>query len=129
MLSRYAFMKRPMASLRLARASVLATRTRMVWPRTSVASVARAITRVLPSSISLRPNGGEAQPTSTWSVMTAVRVDDGLPVAIGLALSLNSSMKARTTLLVEEPLVENAMVFLSVRSVSFWNFADVLAYQ
>src|SRR5216683_6132115 len=122
-------MKRDIASLRLVSASALATRTRMVWPRTNVASVARATTRVLPSSISLRPNGGEAQPTSTWSVMTAVRVDDGLPVAIGFTFSLNSSMKARTTLLVDDPLVENAIVFLSVRSVSFWNFADVFAYQ
>src|SRR5258708_32620136 len=122
-------MKRDIASLRLASASALATRTRMVWPGTSVASVARAITRVLPSSIALRPNGGEAQPTSTWSVMTAVRVDDGLPVAIGFALSLNSSMKARTTLLVDDPLVENAMVFLSVRSVSLFTGDEVFAYQ
>jgi len=30
--------------------------------------------------------------------MTAVSVTDGLPVAIGLAVSLNSSMKARTML-------------------------------
>src|SRR5260221_261102 len=50
--------------------------TRMVWPRTRVASVARATTRVLPSSISLRPNGGEDQPTSTWSGMTAVSGGD-----------------------------------------------------
>src|SRR5579871_2359028 len=103
--------------------------TRIVWPRTRAESVARATTRVLPSSISLRPNGGDAQPTSTWSVITAVSVDDGLPVAIGFTLSLNSSMKARTTLFVEEPLVENAMVFLSVRSVSFLIGDDVLAYQ
>src|SRR5215472_6840662 len=122
-------MKRPIASLRLARASVLATMTLMVWPRTRAESVARATTRVLPSSISLRPNGGDAQPTSTWSVMTAVSVDDGFPVAIGFTLSLNSSMKARTMLLVDEPLVENAMVFLSVRSASFFTAEDVLAYQ
>ena len=43
--------------------------------------------------------------------MTAVNVEDPFPVAIGLAFSLNSSMKARTTLLVDDPLVENAMVF------------------
>ena len=46
--------------------------------------------------------------------MTAVKVEDPLPVAIGFALSLNSSMKARTTLLVDDPLVEYAMVFRSV---------------
>src|SRR5579883_731335 len=119
-------MKRAIASLRLASASALATMTRIVWPRTRAESVARATMRVLPSSISLRPNGGEAQPTSTWPVMTAVSVDDGLPVAIGLTFSLNSSMKARTTLLVDEPLVENAMVFWSV---SFFIGEDVLAYQ
>src|SRR5215471_4298877 len=122
-------MKRLMASFRLASASVLATMTRMVWPRTSAESVARATTRVLPSSISFRPNGGDAQPTSTWSVMTAVSVDDGLPVAIGFTFNLYSSIKARTMLLVDEPLVEYAMVFLSVRSVSFFTGEDVLAYQ
>src|SRR5258708_658652 len=51
-------MKRPMESLRFASASALATMTRMVWPRTSVASVARATTPIFPSSISFRPNGG-----------------------------------------------------------------------
>jgi ABC-type spermidine/putrescine transport system permease subunit II len=60
----------------------------------------------LPSSISLSPKGGDAQPTSTWSVMTAVSVALGLPVACGIAVSLNSSRKARTTLWVEDPLVE-----------------------
>src|ERR1700730_13647163 len=122
-------MKRPIASLRLASASALATMTRMVWPRTRADSVARATTRVLPSSISLTPNGGEAQPAATRSVMTAGGVDDGLPVAIGFTFSLSSWMKARTMLLVDEPLVENAMVFLSVRSVSFFTGEDVLAYQ
>ncbi len=58
---------------------------------------------VLPSSISLRPNGGEAQPTSTWSVITAVSVEEGLPVAIGFTFSLYSSMKARTIELVDDP--------------------------
>src|ERR1700730_661299 len=122
-------MKRPIASLRLASASALATMTRMVWPRTRADSVARATTRVLPSSISLRPNGGEAQPTSTWSVITAVSVDEGLPVVIGFTLSLYSSMKARTIESVDDPLVEKAMVFLSVRSVSFLIGDEVLAYQ
>src|SRR5271170_724464 len=122
-------MKRSNTSLRLVSASALATTTRMVWPRTMAASVARATTRVLPSSISLRPNGGEAQPTSTWSVMTAVNVEEGLPVVIGFAFNLYSSTKARTIESVDDPLVEKAMVFLSVRSVSFLIGDDVFAYQ
>ena len=48
---------------------------------------------------------------------------------IGFTLSLYSSMKARTIELVDEPRVENAMVFLSVRSVSFLIGEDAFAYQ
>ena len=79
----------------------------MVCPRTIAASVARARRRILPSSISFSPNGGEAQPTSTWSVITAVMVAGPLPVGIILAVVRSFSlMKARTTLSVEEPAVE-----------------------
>src|SRR5215471_12876224 len=129
MVSRYAFMKRPITSFFFASTSALVTMVRMVWPRTSAASVALATTRILPSSISLRPNGGAAQPMSTWSVITAVRVEEGLPVGVGFALTSNSLTKARTTLFVDEPLVENAMVFLSVVSLSVLIGDEVLAYQ
>jgi hypothetical protein len=57
-----------------------------------------------------------------------VSVTDGLPVAIGFAVSLNSSMKARTMLCVDEPLVEKAMVCPLV-SCSVLIGEDVLAYQ
>src|SRR5262249_34194716 len=79
-------MKRPIASLRFASTSALATMVRMVCPRTSVASVALATTRILPSSISFRPNGGDAQPMSTWSVMTAVRAEEGLRLRLDVEL-------------------------------------------
>src|SRR5262245_4384715 len=122
-------MKRTIASLRFASTSALATIVRIVWPRTRAASVALATTRIFPSSISLRPNGGDAQPMSTWSVMTAVSVEEGLPVGVGFALTSNSLMKARTTLCVDEPLVEKAIVFLSVVSFSVLIGDNVLAYQ
>ena len=48
----------------------------MVWPRTRVASVALATTRIFPSSISLRPKGGAAQPVERFP-------------ALGLALTLS----------------------------------------
>src|SRR5664279_4323057 len=121
-------MKRSTTSLRLASVCVLATTTRMVCPRTSAASVALATIWILPSSISLRPNGGEAQPISTWSVITVVSVVGGLPVAVGLAaVSLNSLMKARTMLWVDEPLVEKAMVWPSASLIVL--IAGFLAYQ
>src|SRR5262249_18693509 len=122
-------MKRPIASFFFASASALATTVRTVCPRTMAASVALATTWILPSSISLRPNGGAAQPMSTWSVITAVRVDDGLPVGVGFALTPNSLTKARTTLCVDDPFVENPMVVLSVVSFRVLIGDEVLAYQ
>src|SRR5215467_728306 len=122
-------MKRPIASFFFASASALTTTVHTVCPRTITASVALATTRILPSSISLRPKGGDAQPMSTWSVITAVRVADGLPVGVGFAATPSSLTKARTIEWVDEPLVENAMVFLSVVSLRVLMFDDVLAYQ
>ena len=83
----------------------------------------------MPSSISFSPNGGEAQPTSTWSVITAVMVAAPLPVDIALALVRPFSlMKARTTLSVEEPAVEKAMVW-PLRSFSVLIGDEVLTNQ
>src|SRR5262252_2326614 len=121
-------MKRLIASLRLASAPALATMVRMVWPRTMAASVAWATRRIFPLSISLSPNGGADQPTSTWSVMTWVRVADGFPVGTGVAVKLNSLMNARTTLSVDEPFVENAIVCPLV-SCSVLIGDDAFAYQ
>src|SRR5215471_5087462 len=121
-------MKRETASARCASACALATITRMVRPRTIEASVARAIKRIFPSLISLKPNGGAAHPTSTWLVMTAVRVEDGLPVAVGFAPRPNSLMNASTTLWVEDPLVENAIVLPSV-SFKLRIGEEAFAYQ
>ena len=57
-----------------------------------------------------------------------VSVEAGLPVAVGLAaVSLNSLMKARTTLWVDEPLVENAMLWPSASLMVL--IAGFLAYQ
>ena len=80
--------------------------SRIVCPRTSGASFARATMRIAPSSICLKPNGGEDQPTSICPDMTWVRVADGLPVAVGFAFRPNSLMKASTIECVDEPLVE-----------------------
>src|ERR1043165_302346 len=121
-------MKRAITSLRFASASAFATITRMVWPFTIEASVAFATTRICPASISFRPHGGEAQPTSTWSVITAVSVEEGLPVGVGLALRSNSFMNASTIELVEEPRVENAIV-LSAVSFRVLIGEAALAYQ
>ena len=48
---------------------------------------------------------------------------------IGLTLSLYSSMKARTIELVDEPRVEKAIVFLSLRSFRVLIGEDAFAYQ
>src|SRR3979490_2776903 len=122
-------MKRSITALRFTSASALATTVRMVCPRTSAASVALATTWILLSSSSFRPKGGADQPLSACTVLTAASVEPGLPVAIGLALvSLNSSMKARTTELVDDPLVENAMVW-PLASLMVLIGEEALAYQ
>ena len=55
--------------------------------------VAFATSRILSSASSFKPNGGEAQPMSTWSVITAVSVawlDEsiGLYKAVGLGVMI-----------------------------------------
>src|SRR5258708_29892621 len=103
-------MKRTSASLRLAIVFGLVMTSRIVWPRTSGASFARATILIAPSSICLKPNGGDDQPTSIWPDITWVSVEEGLPVAVGFALRPNSFMKASTIECVDEPLVEYAIV-------------------
>ena len=111
-------MKRRTASRRLLSTSALTMSTRMVWPLSEAASLPRAMMRILPSRSSCRPNGGADQPMSTWPVITWVKVPGGPPVAVGLALTPRSLTKASTVLWEVEPLVEKAIVFLSVASLS-----------
>ena len=86
--------------------SALAIKSRTVWPRLEATSLPRAMMRILPSSISLSPNGGAAQPTSIWPDMTEVSVAGGLPVFSGLALMPWVLIRPSTRTLVEEPVVE-----------------------
>ena len=99
-------MKRMSTSFFFTSVSGLVMTRRMVVPRTSGASLARATMRIAPSSICLKPNGGDDHPTSICPDITWVRVDDGLPVAVGFAFRPKSFMKASTTEWVDEPLVE-----------------------
>ena len=62
--------------------------------------------RILPSLISLTPNGGAPQPMSIWPDITDVNVPGKPPVAVGFALRPSSSTKAITMLLELDPLVE-----------------------
>src|SRR5262245_18904469 len=85
--------------------------------------------RILPSWISFRPNGGAAQPMSTWPLITAVSVPGGLPVAVGLALVPSSSTNAITMLLELDPLVEYAMVLFAVASFRLLIGDSAFTYQ
>src|SRR5262245_17377810 len=58
----------------------------MVWLRSDGTSLPLAMTRILPSSISLSPNGGDPQPMSICPDMTAVSVAGMPPVEVGTAL-------------------------------------------
>src|SRR4029079_6291310 len=85
-----------------------------VCPLNTAASLPLATTRIFFSSSWSRPNGGADQPMSTWPDITVVSVDDGLPVATGLAFSLYCRMNAVTMPFVEDPLVEYAIVLPSL---------------
>jgi hypothetical protein len=111
--SRNARTKRNAASLRFFSTLALMTSTRMVWLRSDGTSLPPATTRILPSSISLSPNGGAAHPMSIWPDITAVSVAGMPPVDVGTALMPSSLPKPRTMLWVVEPLVEYEMVFFS----------------
>ena len=87
-------------------ALALTMMVRTVWPRSDGISLPRAMMRILPSLISLMPNGGAAQPMSICPDITAVSVPGSPPVAVGLALRPSSSTKAITMLLELDPLVE-----------------------
>jgi len=78
----------------------------MVWLRSDGTSLPPATTRIFPSSISLSPNGGEPQPTSTCPDITAVSVAGMPPVEVGTALMPSSLPSPRTMLWVVEPPVE-----------------------
>src|SRR5690349_24250984 len=54
------------------------------------------------------PIGGKPQPTATCLLIVCVKVETGLPVATGLAVTPFSFAKPRTIKLVEDPRVENA---------------------
>src|SRR5262245_27077221 len=84
--SRNARTKRSTASLRVLSTLSLTTSTRMVWLRSDGTSLPLAMTRILPSSISLSPNGGDPQPMSICPDMTAVSVAGMPPVEVGTAL-------------------------------------------
>ena len=81
-------------------------RSRTVWLRNAAASLPDAMMRILPWSMRSRPNGGPAQPTSTWPDITWVSVAAGLPVATGFALRSYWRRNALTIAWVEAPLVE-----------------------
>src|SRR5450432_2196600 len=99
-----------MASRRCSAVAVLAIIRRTVWLRNAGTSLSRTMMRMRPCCKSAIPNGGADQPMSTWPVIVWVKVEDGLPVAIGLACAPNSRLNASTARLVDEPLVEYAMV-------------------
>ena len=79
-------MKRMIASCLVLSALALTIIVRTVCPRSDGTSLPRAMMRILPSLISCRPNGGAAQPISTWPDITAVSVAAGPPVAVGSRL-------------------------------------------
>ena len=80
--------------------------SRTVWPLNTLASLPPAMRRMSPLSSWSSPNGGAAQPTSTWPDITAVRFAAGPPIAVGFALRSYCLMNAVTMPWVEEPLVE-----------------------
>src|SRR5256885_716739 len=70
-----------MASCLLFKASALTMIVRTVCPRSEGTSLPRMRMRILPSLSSFTPNGGAAQPMSTWPDITCVSVAAGPPVA------------------------------------------------
>src|SRR5512132_4666346 len=76
--------------------------------------------RIFCSSSWSSPNGGADQPTSTCPDITCVSVDDGLPVATGVAFKSYCFMNAVTMPLVDEPFVEYASVLPAV------SFSDLM---
>src|SRR3954452_18396068 len=104
------------ASCFSARALALTMMARTVCPFREGISLPRAMMRILPSLISLMPNGGADQPISICPVITWVKVAGGPPVAVGFALTPSSWPNATTILFELDPLVEYAMVLLAVVS-------------
>src|SRR6476619_3293600 len=104
-------MKRRIASFFCASELALAMMTRTVWSRSDATSLPRATSRILPCSRSSTPSGGDDQPISIWPDITAVHVLAELPVAVGLSATPDSLVSPSTMTLVEEPVLEKAMVF------------------
>src|SRR6185437_9562668 len=104
--SRYACMKRMIASCFVFNELAFTISVRTVCPRSEGTSLPCATMRILPSLSSFKPNGGAAQPMSIWPDITAVSVAAGPPVAVGLALAPSSLTNATTMLFELDPLVE-----------------------
>src|SRR5882757_1943356 len=99
-----------MASFFSSSTGALVIITRTVWLRSDGTSLPRATTRILPSCSAWTPKGGDAQPTSTWPDITWVKVEGGLPVATGVAWMPRVFIRPSTVTLVDDPLVEKAML-------------------
>src|SRR5690349_12908220 len=111
------------------RALALTMIARTVWSRSDGISLPRAMMRILPSLISLMPNGGADQPMSIWPVITCVKVAGGPPVAVGFALVPSSCTNATTMLFELDPLVEYAIVLDAVASFKLLIGESAFTYQ
>src|SRR5665213_553449 len=118
-----------MASCLVLSASALTMMVRTVWPFIDGTSDPRAMMRILPSFSSLRPKGGADQPMSIWPDITAVKVAAGPPVLVGTPLVPSSCINPETMLFDDEPLVEKAMVVLSVASFRLLIGESAFTYQ
>jgi hypothetical protein len=87
-------------------AFALTMMARTVCPCNEGTSLPRPTMRILPSLISLTPNGGAAQPMSICPLITCVSVAGGPPVAVGFALTPSSWVNATTMLFELDPFVE-----------------------
>src|SRR5437588_6315158 len=66
--------------------------------------------RILPACSASMPNGGPAQPISTWPDITCTKVAADVPVATALMSTPACRISAMVARLDEEPAAEKAMV-------------------